>query len=191
MKIGKKMKLNTEADFLKNAGYTLLELIVVVAIMAVGLTIVAMSINTIFSLQMKQCVKDLNSELGKQKIAAMTRTGDVYMHLYKDGSGIFVDRYENDNLVEAHIKVGSAKVAVKYYSASNVSGTALDAKGIIIAFNKSNGSFKRIGEAWALLDEAYNPMYGGEYYTKLLVSGGKLSRAIILWPDTGKFSISG
>lgn len=201
MKIGQKMKhdvkplkagihtrRNKGKGFINNAGYTLLEMIVVCAMLAVGITIVSMSINTIFSLEMKQCTKNIGSELGKEKVAAMTRAGEVYMRLYKNSDGIFIDKYENDVLVESRIKVGTAKITVKYYSESNPDGTPIDNSGIIIAFNKSNGSFKTIKEAWMLFDSSHNAP--DENYSKLVVSSST-SRTISLWPDTGKFSISG
>lgn len=175
----------------KNAGYTLLELIVVIAILAVGMTIVGMSINTIFSLEMRQSVKEINSELGKEKVAAMTRTGEVYMRLYRTSSGIFIDKYEDDVLVEQGIKVGTVKVTVSYYIGTNATATPLDDQGIIISFNKDNGSFKTIGQAWQLYNESYTPTYPSDYYSKLIISGGNVSRAIVFWPSTGKFSIVG
>lgn len=175
------------AGFLKNAGYTLLEMMVVVAMLAVGATIVGMSINTIFSLEMKQCVKNLSSELGKEKVAAMTRTGEVYMRLYKENGVIYIDKFENDHRIEDHIKVGGAKVTVKYYADLGIEGT-LDSTGIVIAFNKSNGSFKSVKEAWKMFDDLHSAP--DAYYSKIVVSSGNSSRTIVLWPDTGKFSVS-
>lgn len=175
---------------IKNAGYTILEMMVVVAILAVGLAVVSMSVNTIFSLEMKECVKQLAAELGKQKVAAMTRSGEVYMRLYKDDGGIFLDKYENDVPVEQGVRIGGEKISVTYYSGSNTAGTALSPDGIVIAFNKSNGSFKKIGQAWTMYGGSGSPTYPGEYYTKLVIQSGGASRTIVLWPDTGKFSIS-
>jgi prepilin-type N-terminal cleavage/methylation domain-containing protein len=180
------------AGAINNAGYTLLEMIVVVAILAVGLTIVGMSINTIFSLELRQCAKQIHSELGKEKVAAMTRSGDVYMRLYKTDEGVYIDKYENDKLIEKEIEVGSVKMTVTYYIGSDATGTQLDADGIIIAFNKSNGSFKKAGQARALFDSAYIPNPSTDaYYSKFVIQSGGSSRTIVLWPDTGKFSISG
>jgi hypothetical protein len=159
--------------------------------MAIGLTIVGASITAIFSLEMRQCTNELGSELGKEKITAMTKAGEVYMRLYKNRDGIYIDKYENDILIEQGVKIGSAKVSVQYYSASNAAGTSLDENGIIIAFNKYDGSFKKIGAAWELYNSPPAPLYLDEYYSKLVVSSGKSSRTIELWPNTGKFSISG
>ncbi len=173
----------------KNAGFTILEMIVVVAIMAIGLGLVSMSVNTIFSLETKRCVKEIASELGKEKVTAMTRAGDVYMRLYKTGDGIYIDKYENDKPAEQDIKVGSAKIAITCHVGSDPTGAPLDADGIIIAFNRNDGSFKTAGQAWALYDESAPGAGIGGYYTKIVVRSGA-SRTIILWPDTGKFSVS-
>ncbi len=181
------------AGSLKNAGYTLLEMIVVVAILAVGLAIASMSINTIFSLEMKECTKELGSELGKEKVAAMTRIGDVYMRVYKKSDGVYIDKFENGLLVEQGTKIGKAKIIIEYYTdtSPDAKATLLDSDGIIIAFNKNDGSFKLIGDAWHMYDDAYNPKYPDKYYTKLVISSANNSRTIVLWPDTGKFTISG
>ena len=162
-------------------------MMVVVAILAVGLAVVSMSVNTIFSLEMKECVKQLAAELGKQKVAAMTRSGEVYMRLYKDDGGIFIDKYENDVPVEQGVRIGGEKISVTYYSGSNTAGTPLGPDGIVIAFNKSNGSFKKIGR----VDDVRRfrqPELSGEYYTKLLYKAAP-SRTIVLC-HTGKFHIS-
>jgi len=177
--------------FSKNAGYTILEMVIVVTILAVGMAIIGLSINTIFSLEMRQCTKEIMSELGKEKVASMTKSGDIYMRLYQTSSGIYIDKYENDVLVDDNIKVGTAKLSIKYCSTTNTAGTLLDADGIVIAFNRSNGSFKTIGQAWAMFDDSYSPLYPEEHYTKLVIAGSKSSNTVVLWPDTGKFNISG
>lgn len=156
---------------------------IVAAILAVALTVFLTSVGTIFAVNVKECAKNLTGELGKGKIAAMTRTGDVYMRLYRTSSGVFIDAYENDRPVSS-VPVGKASVTVTYFTESNTAG-------IVIAFNRSGGGFKSIGEAWALYDGSAAPAYAGEYYTKLVVSNGYGSRTIILWPQTGKFSYTG
>jgi prepilin-type N-terminal cleavage/methylation domain-containing protein len=200
MKTGRKMRHDMRPlgkDILvngkKNAGYTLLEMIVVVAILAVGLTIVGMSINTIFSLEMRQCTKDICAALGKNKIEQMTKTGNSYLHLYKESDGIYLDIYESgvklENEYEHGNKIGNGKITITYTLSDNAVGT-LDANGIVIAFNRSNGSFKTVGEAWALKFST-PPSHPAAYYKELVISSGGSNRTIVLWPNTGKFSVFG
>jgi prepilin-type N-terminal cleavage/methylation domain-containing protein len=175
----------------KNKGFTYVEVIIVLAILAVALVVVFTSINSIHALNVKQCVKDIAGELAKEKIAAMTRKSDVYMRLYKTGSGIYADEYENSTLVSAGVFLGKSSVGITWFSETNTAGTKLGSDGIVIAFNKSNGSFKSIGDAWALYSGAAAPAYADEYYTQLVVANPYGSKSLVLWPQTGKFSYSG
>jgi hypothetical protein len=154
----------------------LVEIIVVVAIIAVVLTMAFLSVNTIFALDVQKTAKEITSDLAKVKIACMTREGDVYMRLYKNESGIMIERYENGAPVGLAEKVGKANLTVTCYTSSETDGAILDEIGITLAFNRSDGSFK--------------PSAGG-YYTKLVVSSGDNSRTITLWPETGKVTYDG
>lgn len=180
---------------IKNGGYTILEMIVVVAIMAIALALVGLSLRTVFALNAKECAKDIAAELGKEKVSAMTRTGEVYLRLYKTDTGVYIDTYENGSPVEQGIKVGKAAVSVTWYAdpALSPTGITLDNNGIILAFNKSDGSFMTLDQAAALHDEPGYPdfqAYTGDYVRKLEVSGSTSSRIITLWPQTGKIDLS-
>ena len=157
-------------------GFTLVEIIIVVAIIAVALTMAFLSINTIFALDVQKTAKEIVSDLGKTKIACMTREGDVYLHLYKNEYGIMVERFENGAPVGAAEKVGKATLTVTCFYGAAADGTVLDETGITIAFNRSDGSFK--------------PSTGGNV-TRLVVSSGDRSRTITLWPQTGKVTYTG
>lgn len=173
-----------------DAGFSFIEIMIAAAILALALTVFLTSAGTIFAVNVKECAKNLAGELGKVKIASMTRAGDVYMRIYSTGSGVFIDAYENDRPVST-VPIGKASVTVTYFTESNTAGTPVGADGIVIAFNRSGGGFKSIGEAWALYDATTAPAHAGEYYTKLVVSNGYGSRTIVLWPQTGKFSYTG
>jgi prepilin-type N-terminal cleavage/methylation domain-containing protein len=183
--------LRGEVRRVKNKGFTYVEVIVVLAILAVALTVVFTSINSVHALNVKECVKDIAGELAKEKIAAMTRKSDVYVRLYKTSSGIYADEYENSALVSAGVYMGKSTVGITWFSETNTAGTKLGSDGIVIAFNKSNGSFKSIGNAWALYSSSAAPLYDDEYYTQLVVANPYGSKSLILWPQTGKFSYSG
>lgn len=174
---------------LKNAGYSLIELIVVVAILAVALSLVGLSINSIFALNSKECAKKIMSELSREKVAAMSKQGAVFMKLYASDSGVYIDTYENGIIAEEGIKVGNARVIVKYYSETNTSGSEIDSTGIIIAFNKTDGSLKTIGQALELSGVSSPPDMNA-YTTKLEIMSPGASHSIIFWPQTGKFELT-
>jgi type II secretory pathway pseudopilin PulG len=189
MKTGKRTRRNA-ALRRRDAGFSFIEVMIIAAILAVALTVFLTSVGTILAVNVRECAKNLTGELGKGKIAAMARAGEVYMRLYRTDSGVYIDAYENDRPVSS-VPVGKASVAVTYFTESNTAGTLVDAVGIVIAFNRSGGGFKSVGEAWALYDASAAPAYAGEYYTKFVVSNGYGSKTIMLWPHTGKISYTG
>ena len=161
---------------MKNKGFSLVEIIVVVAILAVTLTLLFLSVNTIFALNVQKTAKEIVSELGKTKIACMTRQGDVSMRLYKTDEGIMLEHVENGTPKGPAEKVGKADIVITCYFGSDTDGTELDASGLTFSFNRSDGSFK--------------PTSGGSC-TKLVVSSKDNSRTILLWPETGKVTYNG
>ena len=164
------------APGVSNRGYTLVEVIIVVAIIAIALTLTFLSVNTIFALDVQKTAKEIVSDLNKVKISAMTREGDVYMRLYKDEAGIMIQRFENGAPVGTAEKVGKADLTVTCFTGSETEGTVLDETGITFAFNRSDGSFKQTA---------------GAFYTRLVVSSRSNTRTITLWPVTGKVTYTG
>jgi prepilin-type N-terminal cleavage/methylation domain-containing protein len=77
------------AGRLNNRGLTLVEIVVVVAILAIASSIVWMSINTIFGLEAKKTAKELYGAIEKVKVQQMTKAGASYLHLYRlDGPSV-------------------------------------------------------------------------------------------------------
>ena len=78
-------------------GFTLVELIIVVAILGACLGIVGFSISTIFSAQARKTAKELDSAIAECRINALSRAAEVYMTVSADADGaVHVMYYEND-----------------------------------------------------------------------------------------------
>jgi prepilin-type N-terminal cleavage/methylation domain-containing protein len=182
-------------------GFSLVEIIVVVAILGVALTLMGMSINTIFALDVKQCAKDLAGALAKEKIEAMSKEGEVYLRLYKETghadpkeNGIFVDFCQEVfdegvwTTTANNEKIGNTKVRITLTTKSG--GTInIDDQDIIIAFNKSDGSLKMISSSWALAGLTYPT--DNDYYASIKIyNSDQNSRTIEFSPVTGKFVLA-
>ena len=180
----------TGTKTMKNKGFTLIELIVVMAIVAIAGTMAWMSINAVFGFEAKKAAQYIYAAMEKCKVEQMTKAGDCYIHLYRDEDGVYLDLYENgeiiDNEFEDGNQIASSKVSVTYKLPGDTKGTQLDKAGIVIAFNRSDGSFKTVGHAL----ELHWPDYTSDtdnYYEMITVTSGGTSRSIMLYPNTGKF----
>lgn len=188
---------------MKNAGFTLVEIMVVVAILMIMTTFVFLSIGTVNSLYVHECTKEISSALAQEKIDCMSKQGKVYVKLYKTSTGLHIDEVQDTSAYPGGSKTvknididtgmwtifGKPPVAVTYKTASGLTGT-LDSTGIILAFNRSDGSFMTIGQAWALDGSVQNPPDADKYYLNIVITSAAVSRTITFLPETGKFSVS-
>ena len=85
MTTGKKDKLNNRT----NGGYSLIELLVVVAIMSVLLGVTSLSVSLAFSKDAARCASRLNDAITETRTLAMTKEWDYALKIYKN-SGMYV-----------------------------------------------------------------------------------------------------
>ena len=155
----------------RNKGFTLVELIVVVAIMAISVAIVSMSISAVSSYRAKKCANEINALLSECKVNAMSRgDGESLTLWYKDGSV-----YGQLTGKEAE-ELGSG-VTLSYTKDSDAEDAEPTADigeaKLVIDFERDTGAFK--------------PLNGTtDYCTSIIVAGGI---RIKLVPGTGHHEI--
>ncbi len=96
-----------------------------VAIIALH-SLVSLSISTIFSLNAKKCAKDIASLLSECKVDAMSRTGDIYLLLYKNSDGVIAEYYISDNLVSEET-IGKSSLSLSYTDTNGLTQTDITA----------------------------------------------------------------
>ena len=182
------------SDRKKQMGYSLVELIVVIAILSIVAGAGYSMLGLLSGKYAKECATRTQSALSDIKIEAMSKSKgatnyDVYIRLYVKGDGIYIES-ANVATVGSEIhettKIGkSAKVTVT--AVKGTLGTAggdsvnladLGDTGITIAFDRSDGSFCPVrGET-------------DIYWKQLIFKQGSVTYQLDLIPRTGKFSLS-
>lgn len=164
-----------------NRGFSLVELIVVAAILSVCTGIVAVSISAVSSSQARKCAVSIDAALSQCRVRAMSRAGEVYMTLSADADGtVTVAQFEEANGTATETfsdRVGSSRCAVSYMPKGAADSSALDAAGITLAFDRDTGAF----------DFTRN----GNAVSSITVSGGGRSYVITLDALTGAHRIGG
>ena len=139
-----------------NSGFSLVELIIVIAIIAALIGTVILSVSMVFSANAKACSNDLQRAVADCKVTTMGKAqawlivyrgenGSIYSQLHimeqKEGG----EAGELQEIKEEPQKIGGNRVSVTYKDASGNEGlelpTGADA-GIRIEFDRSSGSFK-------------------------------------------------
>lgn len=171
-----------------NNGFSVIELIIVVAIIAAVVTTCALSISLVLNANARTCANDIVRAIAECKIATMTKgQGNVRLLLYRDSSGSIyselqtrrtsVDNWETGN--DGAEKIGAKKCIVGSADGSDdlphKSGSAvptLETGMWEVYFDRSSGSFK-----------------SGTSVSDIYVQGGKRKYHIHFEELTGKTTL--
>ncbi|MFP3154212.1 prepilin-type N-terminal cleavage/methylation domain-containing protein [Lachnospiraceae bacterium ZAX-1] len=142
-----------------DVGFSLIELVVVVAMLAVMISFLVPSIASIFSGEAKSCASKMDNLIAKTKVYAMSRAGNVYVRFYVGADNrIHGDYYEGDySYVEddgtttdvpftlINEEIVGRRVTVSYGGVPLPLGTATNEEGLWISFNRATGAVTVFG----------------------------------------------
>ncbi len=169
-------------------GFSLIELVVVIAILGVVAFGAFSMLGLLSGKYAKECATKMQSAMSESKVDALAKSKgaaeyDVYVRLYMDGNDIYVDSVvgthtETTRIGSGRVTVTAVKGTLGNNGGDTVELSSLGTSGIVIAFNRSDGSF--------------NPIQGttGTYWKKILFSQGSITYQIEMVPRTGKFSMT-
>ena len=145
----------------KDKGFTLVELIVVIAIMAVATTVGGYALSTISLANTKNCATEIKSKLDLTRMEATRSVAEAAREvlIYEDESGVYLK--VGDGEAE---RIGNASVSV------TCDGQALEetTNGVRFSYDKSSGAFTKFG------------------CSKMVVSGAGREYTLTLYAKTGK-----
>lgn len=166
---------------LHNGGYSLVELIIVVAILTVIIGTVFYSVIMVFSANAKTTANNIQRAIGDCKVTTMGKS-KAYMELYRDADqDVYTKMYVWDNGAAAYAesepqKVGSSRVYVAYKPKSDIETELTAGDKIVISFDRASGGFKADGS--------------GNLYEYIHVQGGSKNYKIVLTELTGKSEVT-
>lgn len=170
-----------------NRGFTLIELIVVLAISAVCMGIMMASISAASSSEAKKCANELNTAVSKCRINAMSRSGTVYLKIYRDGNGNVMADYIESGTTVSSDTVGGSRCGVTFATADqpdaehDLSGTAL-----YLSFERDTGALRTLQP-----DGANGVKDADSQCGSIDVSGGGRTFAIRFVTATGAHTLEG
>jgi prepilin-type N-terminal cleavage/methylation domain-containing protein len=159
----------------KNNGFSLIELIVVIAILAIVSTGLVSAFFSVSGWQLKQTAITIDNGLKKTRVLALSRDDKaVSFELYKKDN----DRYYMKAGGENETEIASAETAIQYVTESGVTVTIDQTKVLTLYFDRSSGAFQSIS------------INGIDTYCKqITVTKGDKTKTITLVPVTGKTKI--
>ncbi len=136
-----------------NQGLTLVELMIIIAIMAILTSIVGINISLAFSRDAENCAKKIDTELEKVRMSSMSERGDFRLELARTPNGPRMDYVSElagrtpDEIIERNRALPS-QVAISFEG----DGAALSVMQIEVAFDKSTGRVIEIRGDGTVLD---------------------------------------
>ena len=127
-----------------NGGFSLVELIVVIAISVVLIGAATISIRSVMGVEVKQCARNIESIINKTRVTTMGKDSAV-LEIYKDASdGAYYYKTTINGTVSAPSKVGKSRIDVYYSMKDDYSDkTQLNSSDkIMLQFDRSSGAQK-------------------------------------------------
>ena len=159
-----------------NKGFSLVELIVIIAIMAVAMGAIITYIGSLGTAQAKQCANGLLTGFSQTKVCAMSRSS-ASMVVYSNEDGVFLLTKQGSN--ERTEKIGKKGTVVEYRTVRDSStfspvGDSVDT-GVKIEFDRASGACKK--------------MASSEYCYGFKVTNGRTTYIVNIEPITGRATI--
>ena len=161
---------------MKNQGFSLIELIAVIAIMAVALAVGGYSINAISLSRAKNCATEINSGLERTRTQSYTSDGGsagiAKLEIYKKDNSVYLKKsFEGEEK-----KIGSGGITVTYMAKGDTSERTLGTDHLTFSFNKSSGAFQTTYVGSQAIGEI----------ASIKITGGGRTYTITCYPKTGR-----
>lgn len=129
-----------------NKGYTLIELIIVLGIVAIITTGALILPNRITMADTKKAAKSVDAVLERLRLDTMAKSTKSYLHIYYYDNGVYMKVSSEQNSALAELDSDSGKKIGRkmsiYYTENGGTEKLLESgESIVISFNRSSGAF--------------------------------------------------
>lgn len=177
------MKMLNKRD---NRGLSLIELVIVMAIMAVLTAAVGIGVSLVTNKAADKCATQLKTSIQSVRITTMGKF-KTYLKIYMTADGVCIEEVvqsvEGGTFTSTLTYTGDANVAVTYTLNDGSKYSLGDAASpLYIEFDRSSGAMKR-------LPDEMGPAQAGKYCVEIEISKGNRTRTIKIAYLTGKVSM--
>lgn len=192
---------------IRNKGFTLVELIIVVAIFTILLGIAIPSLDSILGFRVNRAANSITAALDRTKTEASNRLVGEMM-LEKKSDGYYISYYLDRGKVgstsnvkqDQPEKIAPARTIISYTTDTDSTDRVMNVGDkLIITYDRATGAFLPIQGSVISQNDILTKLNAGEdvplqrdgaYCTSITIKGGRRYKTISLIKDTGKYSIT-
>lgn len=167
-----------------NKGFSLIEAVVVIAILAVLATGVVVGIGQLAGWRVTDCASDIDSAMKNTRINAMSKSS-AYLEISYDAAG----NYYLQEKGEDREKIASGNISIIYTTNRGTELDITEESPLIISYNRSSGAFAPV-ISQVEEDGSFIFMTHADgnyvYCSKITITNGTKTKTITLIKDTGK-----
>ncbi|MGM9521965.1 MAG: type II secretion system protein [Oscillospiraceae bacterium] len=127
---------------LNDHGFTLVELIVVIAILGILAGVMSYSVNQIFSSQARKFADEYDALLTQCRVCTLGGAGSpVYVELCQDSSGDFYGVLYEGGAEVSRKKLGGASLSCTFQVDGGTEFSISSSRSLCIGYNRSTGAF--------------------------------------------------
>lgn len=176
-------RFKKKREKLNNKGFSLLELIIVIAIIAVVTVATMIGITVLSKGNAKKMNKNLYSAISELKTSTMAKSGTWRMTIGKSGNEYVINTYKDAEVIESY-SCSASRIKIKYdYEDNPDSAYSLDDNTLEIVFSRDDGSCKSVKavekdeelKSKALSGEFIISASGQEYKSKIWYATGRVT----------------
>ncbi len=161
----------------ENKGFSLIEIVVVMAIISILTVTAAVGIQSLGNRQVTRCIDSIETYLGKTKVAALAQNNKSYIEIYQTADGCIIDSYVSDHLDKSE-KIGNSDIEISYYKSGGIRTVLTETERLKISFKRDSGALMSLeGEPDTV------------FCQKIEAAKGTITKTIVLVEATGKFYV--
>lgn len=193
----------------ENKGFTLIEVIIVVAIFATLLGIMIPSLNSVLGFHVRRTTESICSALDRTKSEAMNRLVAEVKLFYVDGDGYYITYYLNrgkdggsdENVRDDQaVKIAPAKTRISYTDDKGKSHNMWETGNttLILTYDRATGGFRQIQTEAIRQEKILEQLAAGKdiafhdsgsYCQSMTILGGGSQKSIQLNKDAGTYRV--